>query len=458
MLVVVKFGGTSVGDAARIDEAARRIRQIRHDEKADVIVVVSAMGGETDRLLAACDKWGGEWGNHNNQSGKWDNHHNQSRECDNDNQSRECGDNDNQGGECGGKDAAREVDAVLATGEQVCAGLTALALCKLGIHARSFSGRQAGIHTDDAHGKARILSIDTAALRAAVADGIVPVITGFQGRAANGDLTTLGRGGSDTTAVAVAAAMAADECRIYTDVDGVYTTDPRVCKKARLLDLIHFEEMLEMASLGSRVLQPRAVEFAGKYRVPLRVLSARAPGNKSGTLVICNRSNKMEEPIITGIAFSDNEAKITVVRVPDKPGVAGRLLADLGAANINVDMIVQNIAHDGRTDFSFTVGRREFGAALACAKKAGDAIGAESVRGDDGIGKVSVVGVGMRSNAGVAAKMFSALAGGGVNIQMISTSEIKISVVIAEERIADAVNILHEVFELSGAPGGDGGK
>ncbi len=403
-----KFGGTSVGDAARIDAAAQRIRKTRLEEKADVIVVVSAMGGETDRLLAACDRWGGESG--------------------------------------------REFDAVLSTGEQVCAGLTALALCNIGIAAKSFSGRQAGINTDNTHGKARILGIDTAALRAAISEGIVPVVTGFQGRAANGDTTTLGRSGSDTTAVALAAALAADECRIYTDVDGVYTTDPRLCEKARLLDLIHFEEMLEMASLGSRVLQPRAVEFAGKYRVPLRVLSSRAPHNNSGTLVICNRSDKMEDPIITGIAFSEDEAKITVVRVPDKPGVAGRLLADLGAANINVDMIVQNIAHDGRTDFSFTVGRREFGAALECAKKAGAAIGAKSVTGDNAIGKVSVVGVGMRSNAGVAAKMFSALAGGGVNIQMISTSEIKISVVIEEKRVADAVNLLHDIFELSRAP------
>ena len=414
----MKFGGTSVGDAARIDEAAKRIRQIRQQENADVIVVVSAMGGETDRLLAACDRWGGECTNN--------------------------------------IDAAREFDAVLSTGEQVCAGLTALALCKLGIAAKSFNGRQAGINTDNAYGKARILAIDTAALRAAIADGIVPVVTGFQGRAANGDTTTLGRSGSDTTAVALAAALAADECRIYTDVDGVYTTDPRMCQDARLLDLIYFEEMLEMASLGSRVLQPRAVEFAGKYRVPLRVLSSRAPDNKSGTLVICNRSKEMEEPIITGIAFSEHEAKITIVRVPDKPGVAGRLLADLGAANINVDMIVQNIAHDGRTDFSFTVGRRDFAAALECARKSGDAIGAQSVSGDNAIGKVSVVGVGMRSHVGVAAKMFSALAGGGVNIQMISTSEIKISVVIEESRINDAVNILHKVFELSGAPAESG--
>ena len=312
--------------------------------------------------------------------------------------------------------------------------------------------RQAGIATDNAHGKARILNIDTATLRAAMTEGIVPVVTGFQGRAANGDITTLGRSGSDTTAVALAAALAADECRIYTDVDGVYTTDPRLCSRARLLDLIHFEEMLEMASLGSRVLQPRAVEFAGKYRVPLRVLSARAENNNSGTLVVCNRSNTMEDPIITGIAFSENEAKITIVRVPDKPGVAGRLLADLGAANVNVDMIVQNIAHDGRTDFSFSVGRRDFTAALASAKQAGALIGAESVSGDNAIGKVSVVGVGMRSHAGVAAKMFSALADAGINIQMISTSEIKISVVIEENRVADAVNILHDVFELSAAP------
>lgn len=412
MLIVQKFGGTSVGDYARIEAAARRVKQTR-EENADVVVVVSAMGGETDRLLAACDRWQG------------------------------------------GADvaSAREFDSVLATGEQVCAGLTALSLRAMGVPSQSYTGKQAGILTDNSHGKARILGIDTSSLRASLQAGITPVVAGFQGRAANGDTTTLGRGGSDTTAVALAAALGADECRIYTDVDGIYTTDPRLCARARRMDLIHFEEMLEMASLGSRVLQPRAVEFAGKYRVPLRVLSSQSDGNDGGgTLVVCNRSGKMEDPIITGIAFNEGEAKITVVRVPDKPGVAGKLLADLGAANINVDMIVQNVSHDGRTDFSFTVERRDYKPALECARKSGAEIGAETVEGDDTIGKVSVVGVGMRSHAGVAAKMFSALAGGGVNIQMISTSEIKISVVIEESRIADAVNILHEVFELSESP------
>ncbi len=391
-----------MGDSARIAAAARRVRESR--ARADVVVVVSAMGGETDRLLAACEEWGA--------------------------------------------DDAREYDAVLASGEQICAGLTALALRKIGVAAKSFSGKQAGILTDEAHGKARILGIDTAALRAAVAEGITPVVAGFQGRAANGDTTTLGRGGSDTTAVALAAALAADECQIYTDVDGIHTTDPRVCEKARRLKTVHFEEMLEMASLGSKVLQPRAVAFAGKYRVPLRVLSSAEENKNGGTLVLCSRSSAMEEPIITGIAFNRGEAKITLVRVPDRPGVAGRLLARLGAENINVDMIVQNISHDGRTDFSFTVDRGDYAAALECARGAGGDIGAETVTGDEGIGKVSVVGVGMRSHAGVAAKMFAALAEGGINIQMISTSEIKISAVIEESRVDDAVRLLHDAFGL----------
>ena len=404
-MLVCKYGGTSVGSAELIRRAVQNIKNIAENGEQSVLVV-SAMGGETDRLAALC----GEFGDI----------------------------------------SPRERDRVLACGEEVSAGLTAMALLEAGVAARSFTGAQAGITTDNAHGKARIMDIDTAELRAALARGETPVVAGFQGRAANGDVSTLGRGGSDTTAVALAAALAADECRIYTDVRGIYTTDPRVCKNARLLPKITFEEILEMASLGSKVLQIRAVEFAGKYRVPLRVLSAAAP-DAPGTL-IHYKENAMEKPVITGIAFNRDEAKITIVGAPDKPGIAAQILADVAAAGINVDMIVQNIGSDGRTDFSFTVHREEYRHALRAAQKTANAIGAREAAGDAGIGKVSAVGIGMKSHSGVAAKMFQTLAGENINIQMISTSEIKISVVIEETNLDAAVRALHDAFDLDKEP------
>ncbi|MGI9307043.1 MAG: aspartate kinase [Gammaproteobacteria bacterium] len=404
-MLVCKYGGTSLGDTPRIRAAAANIKKIA-DSGEEVVMVVSAMGGETDRLAALCGEFGGG--------------------------------------------APRERDRVLACGEEACSGLAAMALQQSGVAARSFTGAQAGITTDNAHGKARIVDIDTAPLRAALQAGETPVVAGFQGRAANGDISTLGRGGSDTTAVALAAALAADECRIYTDVRGVYTTDPRACKKARLLAAITFEEILEMASLGSKVLQIRAVEFAGKYRVPLRVLSAAEPDG-AGTL-IHYKANDMEKPAVTGVAFNRGEAKITIIGAPDKPGIAARILADVAAANINVDMIVQNIGSDGRTDFSFTVHREEYPQALRAAQKTADGIGAREAAGDANIGKVSAVGIGMKSHSGVAAKMFGVLAGENINIQMISTSEIKISVVIDENRLEDAVRALHDAFGLDKDP------
>ena len=404
-LYVQKYGGTSVGSMERIRQVAARVKNGR-EAGDNIIVVVSAMAGETDKLVNLCGQF---------------------------NTSR-----------------GREQDLVLASGEQVAAGLTALALVEIGVAARSFTGAQAGVKTDDAHGKARIVDIDTAALRASLAAGETPVVTGFQGITADGAVATLGRGGSDTTAVALAAALLADECRIYTDVEGIYTTDPRVCKQARLLSAITFEEMLEMASLGSKVLQTRAVEFAGKYRVPLRVLSSLTDGG--GTLIHYKEQEIMEQPIVTGVAFNRDEAKITVVGVPDKPGIARDILAAVAQHHINVDMIVQNIGSDERTDFSFTVERSDYDAALAAMRQTAAVIGASRVAGDDAIGKVSVVGIGMKSHAGVAATMFDTLAAAGINIQMISTSEIKISTVIDENHLAEAVRALHAAFGLDREP------
>ena len=402
-LFVQKYGGTSVADASRLRAVAARVAACRAQGQ-DIVVVLSAMAGETDRLLALC-------------------------------------------GEMGGKQAPRECDMVVATGEQITAGLLAMELQRIGVPACSLTGAQAGIRTDTAYGKARIVDIRTEALRQTLGQGQVAVVPGFQGRTAKGDVATLGRGGSDTTAVALAAALSARECQIFTDVDGIYTTDPRVCAKARRLPAIHMEEMLEMSSLGSKVLQLRSVEFAGKYQVPLRVLSAAAENADDGTLIIYEDKG-MEQPLVTGVAFNRAEAKITVAGVPDKPGIAHKLIAAVADGNINVDMIVQNIGSSGRTDFSFTVHRDDFAAAMAVMEASAKEIGAQRVLGDDSIGKVSIVGIGMRSHAGVASRMFEALSQADINIQMISTSEIKVSVVLDEARLEDAVRTLHDAFEL----------
>ena len=407
-LFVQKYGGTSVATESHIRKVAARVAAC-HRRGQQIIVVVSAMAGETDRLLRLCDNM----------------------------------------------DAAvtRERDAVVSTGEQITAGLLALALAERGIAARSFTGGQIGIRTDTAYGKARIVDIRTEQLRLALQQNIIPVVPGFQGRTADGDVATLGRGGSDTTAVALAAALSAKECQIFTDVDGIYTTDPRVYSKARCLPVIHLEEMLEMASLGSKVLQLRSVEFAGKYKVPLRVLSSmRSPDDCSSGTLITYQENAMESPLVTGVAFNRAEAKITVAGVPDTPGIAYTLISAVADANVNVDMIVQNISTAGRTDFSFTVHRDEFARALEVTRAKAEKIGASHVAGNDNIGKVSVVGIGMRSHAGVASRMFRALSQRDINIQMISTSEIKISVVIEEQQLEQAVQTLHDVFELDKAP------
>ena len=400
-LLVQKFGGTSVGTPERIRAMAAKVRAVRGDG-ADSVVVVSAMGGETDRLADLCAESGGE--------------------------------------------DPREMDAILASGEQVSAGMMALALQAAGVPARSFNGAAAGIATNGKHGRARIAAVDPEPLRAALAQGVTPVVAGFQGGDPEGGVATLGRGGSDTTAVAIAAALAADECRIYTDVDGVFTADPRVCESARRLDEVTFEEMLELSSLGAKVLQIRAVECAGNNRVPLRVLSS-LDENARGTLITYEEEN-MEKPVVTGVAHNRAEAKITVVDVPDRPGVAHAILAAVAEAGVNVDMIVQNIGSDGRTDFSFTVDRADFARGMACAQKAAVAVGARDCRGDEGLAKVSVVGVGMKSHAGVACEMFRVLAEERINIQMISTSEIKVSAAIDEKYLEVAVRALHEAFGL----------
>lgn len=403
-LIVQKFGGTSVGTAERIAHVARKVKASR-DAGNDIVVVVSAMSGETDRLTGLAR-------------------------------------------ELNPKLPAREMDVLLSTGEQVTIALLAMALESLDQPARSYTGGQVRILTDSVHTKARIEKIDDAPIRNDLNAGRVVIVAGFQGVDAEGNITTLGRGGSDTTAVALAAALKADECQIYTDVDGVYTTDPRVEPKARRLSQVTFEEMLEMASLGSKVLQIRAVEFAGKYAVPLRVLSTFEEG--PGTLITLE-NNPMEAPVISGIAFNRDEAQITMAGVPDHPGIASLILGPVGAANIEVDMIVQN-AGAGVTDFTFTVHHRDYQRALEVVRKTAEELGAREVIGDDSIAKVSVVGVGMRSHAGVASKMFAALARDNVNIRMISTSEIKISVVIADKYLELAVRSLHKDFGLENDP------
>ena len=410
-LIVQKYGGTSVGSTERIRNVARRVARY-HREGHDLVVVVSAMSGETNRLLALAK-------------------------------------------ELSANPDPRELDVVAATGEQVTIGLLAIALKELGVKAKSYTGGQVRIVTDSAFTKARILTIDEAPMRADLAAGTVVIVAGFQGIDADGNITTLGRGGSDTSGVALAAALTADECQIYTDVDGVYTTDPRIVPEARRLDTITFEEMLEMASLGSKVLQIRSVEFAGKYKVRLRVLSSfEDPESTSkGTLITFEEDEAMEQAIISGIAFTRDEAKISVMGVEDKPGVAYAILGPIADANIDVDMIVQNIGASGHTDFSFTVNRSEYQKALdVLARERGRVFKAREIIGDNKICKVSAIGIGMRSHTGIASKMFKALAAEGINMQMISTSEIKISVVIDEKYLELAVRVLHQVFGLDQAP------
>jgi aspartate kinase len=403
-LIVQKYGGTSVGSPERIRNVARRVAKYQA-QGHQVVVVVSAMSGETNRLIALAR-------------------------------------------EIQEQPDPRELDVVISTGEQVTIGLLAMALKAEGLKAVSYTGAQVKILTDSAHTKARILSIDEENIRTDLSNGNVVVVAGFQGMDEEGNITTLGRGGSDTTGVAVAAALRADECQIYTDVDGVYTTDPRMVPEARRLKSITFEEMLEMASLGSKVLQIRSVEFAGKYKVKLRVLSSFEEEGE-GTLITFEEDTKMEQAIISGIAFNRDEAKITVIGVPDKPGIAYQILGPVSEANIDVDMIIQNVGVDGATDFSFTVHRNEFTKAMDILKnQVQKHIGARDVIGDNKTAKVSVVGVGMRSHVGIASKMFRTLAEEGINIQMISTSEIKISVVIDEKYLELAVRVLHKAFNL----------
>jgi aspartate kinase len=403
-LIVQKYGGTSVGSPERIKNVARRVAKFKA-KGHKVVVVVSAMSGETNRLIALA--------------------HEIQKHPD-----------------------PRELDVIISTGEQVTIGLLAMALKDLGLKAKSYTGGQVRILTDSAFTKARIVSIDEQSIRNDLNNDCVVVVAGFQGVDEKGNITTLGRGGSDTTGVAVAAALRADECQIYTDVDGVYTTDPRMVPEARRLKTITFEEMLEMASLGSKVLQIRSVEFAGKYKVKLRVLSSFEEEGE-GTLITFEDNDKMEQAIISGIAFNRDEAKITVLGVPDKPGIAYQILGPVSDANIDVDIIIQNVGVDGTTDFSFTVHRNEFAKAMNILKsKVQPHIGAREVIGDDKAAKVSVVGVGMRSHVGIASKMFRTLAEEGINIQMISTSEIKISVVIDEKYLELAVRVLHKAFDL----------
>ncbi|GAB1436982.1 aspartate kinase [Sphaerotilus sulfidivorans] len=418
-LIVHKYGGTSMGSTERIRNVALRVAKwARAGHK--VVVVPSAMSGETNRLLGLA------------------------------------------------KDVSpavqtpavtRELDMIACTGEQVSVGLLALALQAEGMEAVSYSGWQVPIRTDSSYTKARIQSIDDARVRADLAAGRVVVITGFQGVDEDMNITTLGRGGSDTSAVAVAAAMKADECLIYTDVDGVYTTDPRVVPEAKRLKTVSFEEMLEMASLGSKVLQIRSVEFAGKYKVPVRVLSSFTPPDipleeesRSGTLITFEEDEKMEQAVVSGIAFNRDEAKITVMGVPDRPGIAFQILGPVAEANIDVDVIIQNVSHDGRTDFSFTVNRGDYARTVDLLMNSViPATGAQQVIGDPKICKVSIVGIGMRSHVGVASRMFRTLSEEGINIQMISTSEIKTSVVIDEKYMELAVRALHKAFGLDAA-------
>ena len=406
-LIVQKYGGTSVASTERIRAVAERVAKFKmlgHQ----VVVVLSAMSGETNRLIGLAK-------------------------------------------DIQAVPDPRELDVLVSTGEQVTIALLAMALKDLGLKAKSYTGAQVRILTDDAHTKARILNIDETNMRADLDSGHVLVVAGFQGVDAAGNITTLGRGGSDTTGVALAAALKADECQIYTDVDGVYTTDPRIVPEARRLKTITFEEMLEMASLGSKVLQIRSVEFAGKYKVKLRVLSSFLESG-DGTLITFEENDTMEQAIISGIAFNRDEAKITVQGVPDRPGIAYQILGPVADANIDVDMIVQNVGHANTTDFTFTVHRNDYARAMTIVQNTATAIGAREVNGDDKIAKVSIVGVGMRSHVGIARQMFETLAKENINLQMISTSEIKISVVVEDKYMELAVRALHLAFELDKAP------
>jgi aspartate kinase len=406
-LLVQKYGGTSVGSIERIEQVAEKVAGFRA-QGHDMVVVLSAMSGETNRLIGLA-------------------------------------------AQIQTTPDPRELDVLVSTGEQVTIALLCMALKKRGVDARSYTGGQVRIMTDSSFNKARIQSIDEANMRADLDAGRVVVVAGFQGVDENGNITTLGRGGSDTTGVALAAALKADECQIYTDVDGVYTTDPRVVECARRLDKITFEEMLEMASQGSKVLQIRSVEFAGKYKVPLRVLHSFKEG--PGTLITLDEEEStMEQPIVSGIAFNRDEAKVTVAGVPDIPGVASKILAPIGAANIEIDVIVQNVSADNTTDLTFTVHKNDMQKAVAVLESVAKEIGAREVRSDDKVAKVSIVGVGMRSHAGVASTMFTALAADNINIQMITTSEIKISVIIDERYLELAVRSLHTAFGLDAEP------
>jgi aspartate kinase len=405
-LIVQKYGGTSVGSVERIKHVARRVARWKA-RGHDLVVVVSAMAGETNRLIALAR-------------------------------------------DIQANPEPRELDVVMATGEQVTVGLLSMALIDAGLKARSYTGGQVRIRTDNVYTKARIMGIDERSIRKDLADGYVVVVAGFQGVDESGSITTLGRGGSDTTGVALAAVLKADECQIYTDVDGVYTADPRLVPEARRLKTVTFEEMLEMASLGSKVLQIRSVEFAGRYRVRLRVLSSFEEEGE-GTLITFEEDQNMEQANISGIAFERDEAKITILGVPDRPGIAYQILGPVGDASIDVDMIVQNVSHDGSTDFSFTVHRIDYQKALKILDPVVKHIKARGVEGGEKIAKVSVVGVGMRSHAGIASTMFRTLAEEGINIEMISTSEIKISVVINEKYVELAVRALHKAFALEQA-------
>ena len=403
-IIVQKFGGTSVANPERI-QAAANIAIKTFNQGYQVVIVVSAMSGETNKLIKLCE-------------------------------------------EMMPSPELREYDSIVSTGEQVTSGLMSLSLINLGFKAKSYSGHQVKIETDNAHSKARIINIEDTNLKKDLKNGFIAVVAGFQGVDKEGNITTLGRGGSDTTAVALAAALKAKECQIYTDVDGIYTTDPRVVPEAKKIKSINFEEMLEMASLGSKVLQTRSVEFAGKYKVKLRVLSSFSPNNE-GTEINFEEKKNMEDPIISGIAFNRDEAEVNILGVPDMPGIAYQILGPIAEAKIDVDVIIQNLGQDGLTDFTFTVQKNDLKRALKILnEKVKDHIKAREVKGDDKIAKLSIIGVGMRSHVGVASKMFRTLAEEGVNISTISTSEIKISVILEEKSLDKAVNALHKAFDL----------
>ena len=406
-IIIQKFGGTSVANPERIKTIAEKVAKFA-SQGNKIVVVVSAMSGETNKLISLAK-------------------------------------------EMIKFPEPREMDSIVSTGEQVTSGLTALALINLGIKAKSYAGHQVKILTNKSHTKARIENIDSTLIKKDLDEGYVVVVAGFQGSDIEGNITTLGRGGSDTTAVALAVSLKADECQIYTDVDGIYTTDPRVVPEARKLDSITFEEMLEMASLGSKVLQTRAVEFAGKYKIKLRVLSSFQTSGE-GTIITFEDKKNMEDPIVSGIAFNRDEAKITILGVPDMPGIAYQILGPVAESNIDVDMIIQNVGQDGLTDFTFTVHQNDMEKTLDILnKKVKDHVKAREINGDNKIAKLSIVGVGMRSNVGVASKMFRTLAEEGINITTISTSEIKISVILEEKLLNKAVKSLHKVFDLETA-------